>query len=517
MNRKIKSVKSYSSSSFGRCVRDYSSTRSSLAEIKILFLTSLIIIFLFFSAMTYAGNPQVTNYKLNGKEENARINPSRGDVVSIEINTNVPVKFSRIAICKVADSNCNDTFSVRYFTKTTDPHISSVTRDWNGKTNEGVIVPDGDYQITVKMKDEISAEYKYIQRLSPYVITIDSNFTGGSGGSSSSISQSYSNQTQSNSSSSSTATSGTSYFTSVYSSSSAGSSPIATYLNTFEVSAGSDRLVYTDTTVDFVAEVGVSKGFSEQAVKYVWSFGDGGTGDGKKVSHIYKFAGDYIVVLNGSLSDTSAVSRTNVKVINSSVFISNITGDSVEITNQGTYEINLKGWSISNSIGKFFFSSDTIVASNKKIAVPNEYMKLNLAQGGKVSLLNPSGKEAGLFPTVSAETVAITDYTNTSSKNNLDNDPVVKKAREFIARGGKSSTNNSASIPKNNLIGQVRETSSVKNKNVSVFDKDKIISSSTLTAMTVSSQTQRHGFMRRLLNLPFAGFSLIKRVFYSGN
>lgn len=494
-------------------------------KIKILFITSLIITVFSFSSSVLAA-PEVVSYKIDGKQESTRINPSWGDVVKFEISANVPVKFNTIAVCATSDTVCSRATAVKYFTQT--DFASLVSKEWNGKTSKDAIVADGDYKIKVTMKDE--TEQENIQELSPYIITIDSSFAGGSGGSSSSVSQSSSASVQSGQSSSSSISSsvnsGNSYFVSAsnYYSSSSSSNLSTKYSNTFEVSAGSDKLVYTDTPTDFMATVGVPKGFSEQAVKYVWSFGDGGTGEGKKVSHTYKFPGDYIIVLNSSLSETSAVSRANIKVINPSVFISNTTGDSVEIANQGAYEINLKGWAVSNSRGKFVFSSDTIIAPNKKITVPDEYMKLSLTQGGKVSLLNPSGKETGLILSVAQNSALTNSSSINSSRSNIDDDPAVKKIREFIATGGKLQAGNSSSVSKNiskeKIKTQNKEMSSVKNKiaSIPVSEKDKIISSSTLVVATVAlSQVPKRGFMRSLLNLPSVGFSFVKKAFYSGN
>ena len=483
--------------------------------------------FFSFSASAFAA-PEVTVYKLNGKEESVRLNPSRGDVVSIEINANVLVKFNTIALCSVSNAVCDRTEAGkidRYFTQTTSS--TSVIKSWDGKTSSGVAIPDGDYKIKVTMKDGEGVEK--IQELSPYIITLDSSFSGGSGGSSSAVSQSSSSGTQSGGQSfSSSSGSSVSYIASAYSSSGQSSSSVK-YSNTFEVGAGSDRLVYTDTPTDFTATVGVPKGFSEQAVKYVWSFGDGSSAEGKKVSHTYKFAGDYIVVLNGSLSDTTAVSRANVKVITPSVFISKTTSDSVEITNLGNYEINLKGWSVSNNLNKFVFSSDTIISTNKKIVIPDEYMKLNLANGGRVFLLNPSGKEAGLTSGIAGGMSPSASLQNISSDSNFDNDLAVKKIREFIASGGKSSVGSmgsNVSVPKKSSnsqdggassVGNVVGKSSEKNKEVSASENNGIFSSSTQVATIASNQAPRHGFVRSFINLPSSGFNFIKRMFYSGN
>ncbi|MEK7066547.1 MAG: PKD domain-containing protein, partial [Patescibacteria group bacterium] len=355
---------------------------------------------------------------------------------------------------------CIRSTAVKYFTQT--DFSTSVRKEWDGKTSKGVIVSDGDYKIKVTMKDE--SEQENSQELSPYVISIDSNFSDGSGGNLSSVSQSSLGGSQSSSSSSAlTSGSVSTSYVSVYSSS-AQSSSASMYSNTLEIKTGSDRLVYSDTPTDFSAEAGVPKGFSEQAVKFIWSFGDGSSAEGGKVSHIYKFAGDYIVVLNASVSNLSAVSRTSIKVIGSSVFISNITNDWAEITNQGTYEINLKGWSISNNSGKFSFSTDTIIGPNKKISVPNEYMKLNLLQAGKVSLFNPSGKETAYIPMVSGENTSFIASAKTSSASSLHADSAVKKAKELIAGGIQSSvSNNTASVSKKSLSVQVADASIARN------------------------------------------------------
>lgn len=485
-------------------------------KIKILFIASILIISFSFSETIYAENPQVTNYKLNGKEESVKLNPSRGDVVNIEINTNVPVKFSRISLCKVADSVC-----ARYFTysRKEDPYILSFIRLWDGKTTDGIAVPDGDYKIKVNMKDEVSTEYKYIQELSPHIITIDSNFSGGSGGSSSENSSSVSFENSSSQSSSDALSSGVSSFISTH------SNPEDLSLSPkssarFEASSGRDRLAYSGAPISFDGEVSVPKDSYGQSVKFVWSFGDGSVAEGKKVSHAYKFAGDYIVVLNASLSDLFAVSRTSVKVVNPSVVISNVSGDLVEVWNKGAFEINLNDWLISNDRGKFIFPPDTIIGSNKKITVPNEYMKLNLVQGGKVSLLNPSQKEISSHLGVLKD-VSTTQVSQDASPN-LDNDPVVMKIRDFIAKANKASVENNTVENKIPIKADDKLlTKKEKNLTTTVIANDnKTVSSSTQTATVISNSSndsRQGGFLKNIFSLPSSGFNFIREKFYSRN
>lgn len=128
------------------------------------------ITFIFLPLFAFA-TPQIVSYKLNGKEENARFSVFvAGDKVNIEVSANVPVKFNTIALCVVADSVCNRSTAVKYFTKT-DVFVPSVGKEWDGKTNKGATVAKGDYKIKVTMKDVVGTEK--IQELSPYVITVD--------------------------------------------------------------------------------------------------------------------------------------------------------------------------------------------------------------------------------------------------------------------------------------------------------------------------------------------------------
>lgn len=494
---------------------------------KIKILSFIFASFLSFSTVAFAIEPKVDSYKLNGKEESVKLNPSLGDVVSIEIGTNVLVKFSRIYVCKSEDGVCDDESSLIYFTKTNDPFVSSVVKLWDGKPSDtkkskGMTVSDGDYKIKVKMKDEISTEYKYIQELSPYIITIDSNFSGGSGGSSSSSSvSSESSSSQSLPVSSSVSNSGSSSFISTHSDSE-DLSASSKSSSRFEVNSGRNRMAYVGAPIVFSDEAVVIPKESEgQSVKFVWSFGDGSVAEGKKVSHTYKFAGDYVVVLNASLPDLSAVSRTSVKVVNPSVVISNVSGDLVEVWNKGAFEINLNGWLISTDRGKFIFPQDTIITPNKKIAFPDEYMKLNLAQGGKVSLLNPSQKEINSHLGVLAGGVSTVQVFQGASSG-LDNDPVVMKIRDFIAKANKVSVEKV--IAENKIPVKADDkllTKKEKNLTATVIANDnKTVSSSTQTATVISNSSndsREGGFLKSIFSLPSSGFNFIREKFYSVN
>ncbi len=117
----------------------------------------------------------------------------------------------------------------------------------------------------------------------------------------------------------------------------------------------------------------------------------------------------------------------------------------------------------------------------------------------------------------------------TASQSNLDNDPVVKKIRDFIANGNRKSggveiTENIA-VEKSPSLQNAKSPSdnSVK-PNAAKFkkikqEKEETISTSTnqVAEIVLSEDSNHESFIWKILNLPFSGFNLIKRLFYSGN
>jgi len=183
---------------------------------------------------------------------------------------------------------------------------------------------------------------------------------------------------------------------------------------TFEVSAGRPRLAYLDLPIKFEAKHKVSKDLENRNCKYSWTFGDGFSQVGEKVEHIYKYVGDYNVVLNGSCSDLKSVSRTVVKVVAPSLSILTKLDGAVEVFNQGKYEMNLYGWKIKTQNQEYVFPMDTIISAGQKVTFPEEYLKIIVA-GKQIILSDSSDKtvaQTGVNFTVSDpnKVISVADF-----------------------------------------------------------------------------------------------------------
>lgn len=185
--------------------------------------------------------------------------------------------------------------------------------------------------------------------------------------------------------------------------------------NIFEISAGRARLVYVNSPVSLVAKFKVSKEINGNSCEYLWSFGDGMSQSGEKVEHIFKYAGEYNVVLNGACNDLKSVSRTIVKVVIPNLSIISNQDGSVEISNKGANEINLYNWKIVTLDQYYTFPIDTIISAGRSVIFPAEYLKVSVA-GKEVFLIDTSGKSVAqvnigdIVSANSGEVVSVVDF-----------------------------------------------------------------------------------------------------------
>lgn len=264
---------------------------------------------------------------------------------------------------------------------------------------------------------------------------------------------------------------------------------------TFEVSAGRERLSTTGNSIVFRAVATKSDGTSENNIFYDWSFGDGTRGQGKTVSHSYKFPGEYIIVLNARTGDLQAVSRTEVRVVSPQISLTKVSGG-VEIHNQAKVEVNLEGWNISVDRKSFTIPADTIIPANKKIVFADSVT--NLA-GSKWELLNPLGQNF----TIHEETKLIIIDTSTTSSD-LKNDisalqTKLEETKRELAR--------MIYVPQKRLVKVNEEIATVVSATTTPSQ------SQVANTFKVFTAEKNVGGVSRMFVLPLKGINWITRLF----
>ncbi len=125
-----------------------------------------------------------------------------------------------------------------------------------------------------------------------------------------------------------------------------------------------------------------------------WSFGDGTIRDGSSVEHIYRYPGEYTVVIDATSGYYSAVDRFAITVV--APQITATTGGEegsyfISLENRMAIDLNLSGWSLSYAGSEFLVPQNTIIASRKTSFFPSEVTGLATPVGSTPEIRLPSG------------------------------------------------------------------------------------------------------------------------------
>jgi hypothetical protein len=144
--------------------------------------------------------------------------------------------------------------------------------------------------------------------------------------------------------------------------------PLSIYLPTipFKVGIGRNRIVPINTPLMFEVEVSETK----SSLSYEWSFGDIQNKKGKKVEHIYDFAGMYNVVLTAKDKESGreVVSRSVVEVIQPDIVVEQ-KESTVTLTNTSDSEINIGGFIVEYVGRTIIVPQNTIIGAGKTITL----------------------------------------------------------------------------------------------------------------------------------------------------
>ena len=213
------------------------------------------------------------------------------------------------------------------------------------------------------------------------------------------------------------------------------------------VLAGADTSTFTGFPVLFS---GSAKGLYDESLEYAtyrWNFGDGAALTGKEVTHVYPFAGEYVVVLEVVWGPHKKTDRMIVAVSQPDVTIARAKSGQdgfVEIANHTNREIDLARWSLrTHTTGKsFIFSENTILLPRKSVIFPNSMSQL--FDTDVITLHSPSGGEVYRHGEIApAPTTELVKGSTTRKPENSGSLPTAKQT--LASSANTASTRSSAS------------------------------------------------------------------------
>lgn len=115
--------------------------------------------------------------------------------------------------------------------------------------------------------------------------------------------------------------------------------------------------------------------------RFWWNFGDGDAREGRVVSHIFKFPGDYIVGFHITSGEYEASDYLKVKVIPNQTIIKNVVFGKdgfLAIANQSPIDIDIGGWRVQDANNlNFIFPPQTILGRKSEISLANSISGMN--------------------------------------------------------------------------------------------------------------------------------------------
>lgn len=174
------------------------------------------------------------------------------------------------------------------------------------------------------------------------------------------------------------------------------------------VRAGEDRTVIVGAETAFTAAALGIKGEPLTTARYVWSFGNAATKEGRSVLYTYTIPGTYIVVVDASSAEHGATDRITVTAVAADIAVTRANADFIELHNRTSRELDLGLWQL--GVGGVFFvlPPRTIIGANKAIPLPKDVTGLTPATPSDVTLYYPNGMKATLSaPEVAMATQAL--------------------------------------------------------------------------------------------------------------
>lgn len=144
----------------------------------------------------------------------------------------------------------------------------------------------------------------------------------------------------------------------------------------------------------FLGEAYDFEGESIPNARFLWNFGDGTTKEGKHISHVFRYPGTYVVVLDIASGAYSASDRIVVEAIAIALNISQTQESGelfIKVKNNSSYELELSGWLLKQGSLFVRIPEHSFLLPKKEMVFPGSLMGFSPIL--PVVLLYPNGKE----------------------------------------------------------------------------------------------------------------------------
>ena len=241
--------------------------------------------------------------------------------------------------------------------------------------------------------------------------------------------------------------------------------------------AGSDREVIVGADVEFDASAydKTQDLIDPSVVRFLWNFGDGGSGEGESASHHFSYPGRYAVTLTIANSKNAASDQIIVTAEPAALAFDELPDGGVTIQNDAGHDLDLSGWILRPDASSF---AAEIILPQHSVILSASSMNISASTLGfhsssSTMLEYPNGVMAlaiGQHPATTSPIV------NLPTKSPAASPPVVEATRRVLA-------------PTVKVTANAVEDDPVPTEDNSVVDATSVEPTSSIAVAAVSSAT----------------------------
>ncbi len=216
-----------------------------------------------------------------------------------------------------------------------------------------------------------------------------------------------------------------------------------------------------DAPMRFHGEAKDEQGRSAEDTTIRWNFGDGATAEGKDVEHIYQYAGEYVLTVEGERIVFSKKIITTeqrvVRVLEEQIRIASVSPAYVELENVSDQQVDISDTILRGNDTFFFMPEHTLLLPETRVRFPRTVTGVDSA--GNVELVRETGMliaQKGLVGGVQKHST-FSPTTYTSQKNTTSFDTVVHGFVQKTPPQTETSTKTSLPVSVSGAYGRLAE------------------------------------------------------------
>ena len=172
-----------------------------------------------------------------------------------------------------------------------------------------------------------------------------------------------------------------------------------------------------------------------QNVRYIWSFGDGASAEGKRVFHTYRYAGPYVLSVSAAYNYSGGMARMRVDAVSGTLSLTAQNDGSLLVWNHSSEDVDIGLWFFTEGSLSFTVPEHTLLLAGEGVRFATTVTGIVATQNAK--LFYPNGQEALAVSPAADSPLRGQRVIGTPAKSSeAPSPPISPSSRDSVGGGG---------------------------------------------------------------------------------